>query len=147
MTKWLISGTILACLAQIWASKILFEGFTSKYCRKLSLYVISRKTYDPNSIKRRKTSFWVWFRPVGPKFQLPKSFLKNLAPPVARYHGQLSSCTISEKTNDSILRKLSDGWTDSQTESDIIRRCPTNVERPMKKSHKNTSSVKTPNAN
>ena len=31
---------------------------------------------------------------------------------VTRYHGQLSSCTISEKTNTPILRKLSDGQTD-----------------------------------
>ena len=29
-----------------------------------------------------------------------------------RYHGQLSSYTISEITNDPILRKLSDGRTD-----------------------------------
>ena len=39
------------------------------------------------------------------------------------------------KTNDPILRKLSDGRTDRQTggqtdESDFIGRCPTNVERP-----------------
>ena len=56
---------------------------------------------------------------------------KNLAPSVTRYHGQRSSCTISEKTNDPILRRLSDGRTDGQTdESDFIGRCPTNVERP-----------------
>ena len=35
-------------------------------------------------------------------------FFKNLAPPVTRY-GQLSSFTISEKTDDLVLRKLSDG--------------------------------------
>ena len=43
-------------------------------------------------------------------------FFKNLALSVTRYHGQLSSCTISEKTNDPILRKLSDGWTDRPTD-------------------------------
>ena len=68
-----------------------------------------------------------------------QSFFKNLAPSVTRYHGQLSSCTISEKTNDPLLRKLSDGRTDRQTdrwadgqtdESDFIGRCPTNIERP-----------------
>ena len=65
-------------------------------------------------------------------------FLKNLAPSVTRYHGQLSSCTI-EKINDSILRKLSDGrmdgWTDGQTDrqaGDFIGCCPTNVEHPKK---------------
>ena len=35
-------------------------------------------------------------------------FKKNLAPSVTICYGQLSSCTISEKTNDPILRKLSD---------------------------------------
>ena len=39
---------------------------------------------------------------------------KNLAPSVTRYHGQLSPCT--EKTYDPILRKLSDGRADRQTD-------------------------------
>ena len=39
-------------------------------------------------------------------------FLKNLASSVTRYNGQLSSCTISEKTNDSTLR--TDGGTDER---------------------------------
>ena len=52
-------------------------------------------------------------------------FFKNLA--VTRYHGQLSSCKISEKTNDPILRKLSD---DFINKSDFIGRCQTNFERP-----------------
>ena len=51
------------------------------------------------------------------------SFFKNLASSVTRYHGQLSSCTISEKTNYPILRKLSEGQTDGQKEeSDFIGR-------------------------
>ena len=62
-------------------------------------------------------------------------FFKNLAASVTRNHGQLSPCTISEKTNDPISRKLSDGRTDERTDgethdSDFIGRCPTNVERP-----------------
>ena len=58
---------------------------------------------------------------------------KNLAPSVPRYYGQLSSCTISEKTDNPILRKLSDGGTNGPTDgrSDFIGRCPTNVERPI----------------
>ena len=40
---------------------------------------------------------------------------KNLASPVTRYHGQFS-CNISEKTNDPILRKFSDGKTDGRTD-------------------------------
>ena len=43
-------------------------------------------------------------------------FFKNLAPSVTRNRGQLSSCTISEKTNDPILRKLSDGRKDRRTD-------------------------------
>ena len=48
-------------------------------------------------------------------------FFQNLAPSVTRCHGQLS-CTISEKTNDPIFRKLSDGRTDGQTEGQTDRR-------------------------
>ena len=52
---------------------------------------------------------------------LPKSgreiiFFKNLASSVTRCHGQLLSFTISEKTNDPILRKLSDGRTGGRTD-------------------------------
>ena len=50
---------------------------------------------------------------------------------VSPHHGQLSSCIISEKTADPILRKFSDVWTDGQTdgqqtdESDFIGCCLT----------------------
>ena len=43
-------------------------------------------------------------------------FFNNLAWSVTRYHGQLSSCTISEKANDSVLRNVSDGRTAGQTD-------------------------------
>ena len=78
------------------------------------------------------------------KIQAANFFFKILALSVTRYHGQLSSWTISEKTNDRILRKICEGRTDGQTdrrtdgqtdrrtdESDFIRRCPTNVDRPI----------------
>ena len=42
-------------------------------------------------------------------------FFKNLTPSVTRFHGQLSSCTISEKINDLILRKFIDGRTERRT--------------------------------
>ena len=87
-----------------------------RICCKLSLYSIWRKNCDPNSIKWQKTSFWGWLRPFGPKFRPPNIFFKNLATPVTRCHGQLPSCTISGKTYDPILRKLSDGRTDRQTD-------------------------------
>ena len=85
----------------------------------------------------KKPYFWAWF---WPKFGPPIFFFKNLTLSVTRNHGQLSSCTISEKTNDPILRKLvMDGQTDRQTkkrtdgqtdESDFIGCCLTNIERP-----------------
>ena len=56
---------------------------------------------------------------LWPKFGPPKIFLKNLARSVTGYHGQLSLCTISEKTNDPIMKKVSDGrtgLTDRQTD-------------------------------
>ena len=54
-------------------------------------------------------------------------FFKNLAPSVTGYHGQLSSCTISEKNNDPVLRKFSDGRTERRTRvisQDAARRTP-----------------------
>ena len=41
-------------------------------------------------------------------------FFKCLASAVIRYHGQRSSCTISEKTNDPILTKFSEEQTDGR---------------------------------
>ena len=46
----------------------------------------------------------------GPNLGHQIFFFKNLALSVTRYYGQLSSCTISEKTNDPILRILCDRW-------------------------------------
>ena len=61
----------------------------------------------------------------------PNIFLKNLASSDTRYHSQLSSCTISEKTNDPILIKFSDGRTDGGTDirtrvisQDVVRLTP-----------------------
>ena len=53
--------------------------------------------------------------PLGPNWGR-RNFFQNLASSVFRYHGQLSSCTISEKTHDPILRKFSDGRTDGWTD-------------------------------
>ena len=55
-----------------------------------------------------------------PDFGPPIFRPKNLAPSVTIYYGHLSSCSISEKTNDPILKKLSDrkteGRADGQTD-------------------------------
>ena len=45
-----------------------------RHCHKLSSYSILRKTYDPNSRKWWKASFWDWCRPIGPKFGPPKFY-------------------------------------------------------------------------
>ena len=97
--------------------------------------------FRKNDKKPRVANFFFFF------------FFKNMASSVIRDHGQPSSCTIPEKTNDPILRKLSDGRTDRRTdertdertdgrmdgqmdlqtdESDFIGHCPTNIERPIK---------------
>ena len=51
-----------------------------------------------------------------------KIFWKNLSWSVTGYNGQLSSCIISEKPNDPILRKLSDGRTDGRSDRRTGRR-------------------------
>ena len=121
MAKNLISGQILAPLALIWVPKFfsrILPLLDVRHCCKLKFYSISMKTNKPNLRKWKKTSF-------GPDFGTfdPNSgcwfffffFFKNLAPSVTRYHCQLSLCAKSEKTNLSILSKLSDGRTDGQT--------------------------------
>ena len=102
MAKSLILGLILACWAQIWTSIFFFFSWISpllddRHCRKLSFCAISRKAYDPNSSKWRKTLFWAWFRPIKPKFEPPFFLLKNLALSVIRYHDQVSKCKIWKK--------------------------------------------------
>ena len=105
-------------------------------CCKLSFYAISGKTYDPNSRKWQRTSIWAWFRPIKwwrtsiwdwfrlirPKFVLPFFFFFFLSSKIwlcqslDTVHVHLSSCKISEKPNDLILRKFSDGRTDRWTD-------------------------------
>ena len=57
--------------------------------------------------------------PLGPDSGHQISLFKNLVASVTRYQGQLSSCTISEKTNDPIL---SDRRMDGQTDGKADRR-------------------------
>ena len=114
MRKWtknLISGPILVRLAKIWAPKLcswVLPLLDVRNCYKLLLlsYVISRKDYHLNTRKCWKTSFWALFRPVGPKFGSLYFFKKTLPHSVTGYHGQLSSCTISGKTNDPTWENL-----------------------------------------
>ena len=77
-----------------------------------------------------KTSFWASFRLAGPKFGPPIVSFKNLALSVTRCHGQLSSCTISEKADDPILKKFSDGRTNRRT--DIVQHTFRPVDKEVK---------------
>ena len=128
-------GPILVC----WAPKCLLWDLPlldNRYCHKLSSYVISTKTYNPNSRKCQKTHFGTDLGRLGQNSGHQNLFFKSLALSVTRYHGQLSSSTISEKTNALILRKFSDWemhrWIDRQiNKRDFIGCCPTNVQCPI----------------
>ena len=50
------------------------------------------------------------------QIQTAKIFFKNPDSSVTRCHGQLSSCTISEKTNDPIFGQMDRQKTDRQAE-------------------------------
>ena len=91
-----------------WVLPLLY----ARHCCKLSLHAIARKTNEPNLRKWQKTpSLGTDFGTFGADLAGNFFFLffKNLASSVTKYHGKLSSCTITEKNNDPILRKLSDG--------------------------------------
>ena len=108
------------------------------------MYANPRKNNEPNSRKWQKYSFETNF---GPNSGFQNFFFKNLALPVTRYYRQLSSCKISETTNDPILRKLSDGQTDGRTEgqtdeSNFIGCCPTNVKHLILKRKKEIQKIK-----
>ena len=121
MAENLISGQIVARLEYIWAPKIFIVGFTSTrwYILPQTIIVFDFKKQLWFKLNKMAKNIilgltWVfWAQTLANNF-----FLENLALPVTRYHGQLLSCTISEKTN-LILRKLSDGWADRQAK--VIR--------------------------
>ena len=103
LRKWqkkLFSGTILG-------PKFFFVNFSSTRCETLlqAIILCNLKENVWSKLKKMpKTLFWVWFR-------LPVFFFKNFTASITKYHGQLLSCTVSENTNDPILRKFSDGRT------------------------------------
>ena len=70
------------------------------------------KLMNPTCENGEKSNFGPDLGTLDPNLGRQNLFFKNLAPSVTRYYGQLSSCTITEKTNDPILRKISDGLTD-----------------------------------
>ena len=72
-----------------------------------------RKLMNQTSEKGKKTNFAPDFDLFAQNLGL-QFFPKNLAPPITIYHGvrYISPRTISEKTNNPILRKFSDRRTD-----------------------------------
>ena len=136
MAKNVISSKILARLTQILTPKI-FRGF---YLQQMLEIVAScncmqfqEKTSNPNSRKWQKKLIFGLIQAHWTEIRDAKTFFKNLASSVTRYHGQVSSCKISGKTNDPILRKFryTERRTDRQNnESDFIGRCPTDFESP-----------------
>ena len=74
-----------------------------------------------------KLHFSTTLGPLGQNSCHQFFFSKNLASSGTTYLGQLSSCIISGKTNDLILRKFSDRQTE---ESDFIGQCPTSIKHP-----------------
>ena len=107
-----------------------------RHCCNLSLYHISGKVMNQIWENGKKLNLAPDFGSFGPNSSRQNFFFKNLTLSVTRYHGQLSSCTTSEKNNDPILRKLSEGQPDAQMDkqtvkSDFIGRCPTNVKCPI----------------
>ena len=110
MTKNLVSGPILAPLAQNWALKKFSWTFPQlnvrHYC-KVSWYSISRRANEPELTweNERKSSFGHDFGRFWPKFSPLKFFLLFLPLLDIMYCCKLSWCAISRKTNGQNLRK------------------------------------------
>ena len=111
MAKNLVLGPILAPLVQICALKFFFCGFYLHFMSNIvaSYYCILYQEKLKNQTwenGKKKLILGLTLAHLA-KFGLQFFFFifKNLASSVTRYHGQLLSCTISEKTDDSILKK------------------------------------------
>ena len=111
MAKNLVSALTSKSLAQIWAHKF-FSWMLP--LQMIDIVASVSQTWENGG---EKTSFGSDFGPFG-QMQAAKGFFKNLALSVTRYPDQVSSCTISEWTNDPLLRKLSDEWTDKWLDTD-----------------------------
>ena len=103
MAKNLVLGPILVPLDQIWAPKNFVHGFYFYYMLDIVASYQGKLITKLENIAKNLV--------LGNQF----FFFKNLARSVIRYHGQLSSCTISEKPIDSILKKL-----DRRTDDRVI---------------------------
>ena len=79
---------------------LLVADVESYHCIQFEKKLMNR-TWENSKKLSSETNF-------GSSGQFFFFFFTNLAPSVTRHHGQRSSCTISEKINDPILRKRSD---------------------------------------
>ena len=77
------------------------------------------KTNDSILRKSPKTLFLGLFRPFSPIFQKMRIFPKNPALSLFYIYGPLTSCKISEKTNEPIPRKVRYGRTDERTDVNL----------------------------
>ena len=104
---------LVPILAKIWACHYFFRMFYFYLWLGTVLsdhhVQFSGKLINQTSENREKLNFGPDFDSLGPNM-----------PPLPKYHGQLSSCTMSEKANDPILKRLSDGQTDEKTDESIF---------------------------
>ena len=111
-----------------WTPKLFSVGFTSTKC-----YTLLRAIFVCN-FKDNMAKNFIFGPDSGPldpnsshKFFFSKIWLCQSLDIMVSYH----HVQYQKKTNDPILRKLSKGRKDRQTdESDFIGHCPTNVEHP-----------------
>ena len=140
MTKNLVPIPILASLAQSWDIIFFFKILFLSATRYHALH--EKCPYSEffwSVFPRIRTEYGQIFRisPYSVRMQENAVQKNSEYAFLSRRDGQLSSCTILEKTNNPILRKVRDGRTNRKTDkSDFVGRCPTNVERPTLLFHK-----------
>ena len=109
-------------------------------CCNLSLYSSSRKTNDRNSKLWQKTSFCIWFRPVGFKFGLPNCLgfffskiwlCQSLNTMVIYHHVRYQKNLMIQSWENLVTVGQMDGQINRQTDkSDFIGHCSTNNDHP-----------------
>ena len=84
-----------------------------RHCRKLSLY---GKRMIQNEENGKKPHFGPRLGSLGPNSGCRFLLLKKLPWPITRYHGQLSSCKISEKMIQSLENFVTDRQRDRRAD-------------------------------
>ena len=126
LRKWreknLVSGPILAPLAQIWAQKNflwILPVLDLRHCCKLSLHAISGKNNEPNLRKwGKKTSFGPNFGPnlvrqiFFSKIRLHQSLEITVSYHLVQYHKKIMIQSWKNLVKDGQINKGTDGWTD-----------------------------------